>query len=106
MAFEITDSNFQAEVMESNKLVVIDFWAQWCGPCKMIGPIIEQLADEYADKDVLIGKVDVDTNKEVSMKYGIRSIPTILFIKNGEVIDKHIGLATKQVLSDKITSLS
>lgn len=101
MALELTDTNFQASALDTDKLVMIDFWAQWCGPCKMLSPIVEQLADEYADKAV-IGKLDVDNNQEVSTKYGIRSLPTILLLKNGEVIDKHVGLTTKAKLQEKI----
>ncbi len=101
MALELTDTNFQSEALDTDKLVLIDFWAQWCGPCRMLSPIVEQLAEEYEDKAV-IGKVDVDTNQEVSMKYGIRSLPTILLIKNGEVVDKHVGLTTKAKLQEKI----
>ena len=101
MATELTDSNFQTKVVENEGLSVIDFWAVWCGPCRMIGPIIEELSQEYKDK-VLVGKVDVDNNQEVSMRYGVRSIPTILFIKGGEVVDKHVGATSKQVLKDKI----
>ncbi len=101
MAFQITDTNFQESVMDRDGLTVIDFWAEWCGPCRMIGPIVEELSQEY-DGKVLVGKVDVDNNPEVSMKYGIRSIPTILFVKNGEVVDKHVGATTKQVLANKI----
>lgn len=101
MAFEITDGNFQAEVLDSEKLTVIDFWAEWCGPCRMVAPIIDELSNEYEGK-ALVGKLDVDSNPEVSMKYGIRSIPTLLFIKNGEVVDKHVGATTKQVIASKI----
>lgn len=101
MAFQITDTNFQESVIDRNGLTVIDFWAEWCGPCRMISPIVEELSKEY-DGKVFVGKVDVDSNPEVSMKYGIRSIPTILFLKNGEVVDKHVGATTKQVLANKI----
>ncbi len=101
MAFELTDTNFQEKVLDREGLTVIDFWAEWCGPCRMISPIVEELSKEY-DGKVLVGKVDVDTNPEISMKYGIRSIPTILFLKNGQVVDKHIGATTKQVLASKI----
>ncbi|HMO38708.1 MAG TPA: thioredoxin [Saprospiraceae bacterium] len=103
MAFELTDANFQETALEREGLTVIDFWAEWCGPCRMISPIVEELAQEY-DGKVLVGKVDVDTNPEISMKYGIRSIPTILFLKNGEVVDKHVGATSKQVLANKIES--
>lgn len=100
MAFEFTDDNFQKEAIEQN-VTVVDFWAPWCGPCRMVGPIIEELANDYEGK-VKIGKVDVDQNPETSMKYGVRSIPTILIMKNGEVVDKHVGTATKAQLSQKI----
>lgn len=101
MAFEITDANFQESVLEREGLTVVDFWAEWCGPCRMIAPIIEDLSKEY-DGRVLVGKLDVDNNPEVSMKYGIRSIPTILFLKNGEVVEKQVGATSKQVLVGKI----
>ncbi len=103
MAYQITDSNFQESVLDRDGLTVVDFWAEWCGPCRAIGPIIEQLSSEY-DGKVLVGKVDVDNNPEVAMKYGIRSIPTILFLKNGEVVDKQVGSTTKQVLEQKIAA--
>ena len=102
MAFEFTDTNFQQEALDSDKLVVVDFWAEWCGPCRMITPIIEDLAKEYDGKAV-IGKVNVDHNASISMKYGVRSIPTILLLKNGEVVDKHVGATTKAVLEQKIS---
>ena len=101
MAFEITDSNFQTDVIDKGGLTVIDFWAEWCGPCRMVAPIIEELSQEY-DGRALVGKVDVDSNPDISMKYMIRSIPTILFIKDGEVVDKHVGATSKQVLASKI----
>lgn len=101
MAFEFTDANFQETALDSGGVAVIDFWAEWCGPCRMISPIIEELSHEYEGK-ALIGKVNVDHNPEIAMKYGIRSIPTILIIKDGEVVEKHIGTTTKQVLTDKI----
>ena len=101
MAFEFTDTNFQETVLDNEGLSVVDFWAEWCGPCRMITPIVEELSNDYADK-VQIGKLNVDENPEVSMKFGVRSIPTILFIKNGEVVHKHVGATTKQVLVQKI----
>ncbi len=101
MAVEFTDSNFKEEALDIDDLVVVDFWAEWCGPCKMIGPIVEELAKEYEGK-AKIGKVNVDKNSEISMKYGIRSIPTILFLKGGEVVDKQVGLTSKEGLKSKI----
>ena len=101
MALEITDSNFQNEVLSSDKVSVLDFWAEWCGPCRVVGPIVEELATEYNGQAV-IGKVNVDENPEISAKYGIRNIPTILFIKNGEVVDKQVGAVPKSMLEDKL----
>ena len=101
MAFEFTDANFQAEAIEKEGVAVVDFWAEWCGPCRMIGPIIEELHGEY-DGKATIGKVNVDHNPDVSMKYGIRSIPTILILKDGEIFDKQVGTTTKQKLAEKI----
>ncbi len=101
MAFEFTDTNFQETALDNEGVTVIDFWAEWCGPCIIIGPIIESLAEEY-DGKVLIGKVNVDHNPEISQKFGVRSIPTIMILKNGEVVDKHVGTTTKQVLAKKI----
>ena len=104
MALEFTDSNFETEVINSDKLTVVDFWAEWCGPCRAIGPVIEELAKEYQGK-VNIGKVNVDVNPAISMNYGITSIPAILFIKGGKVVDKQIGAVPKSVLDKKIKSL-
>jgi len=101
MALEFTDSNFQEQVLDSGQVTVVDFWAQWCGPCRAIAPIIEELADEYAGT-ALIGKVDVDANQELAMQYSIRSIPTILILKDGEVVEKHVGAITKPALQSKI----
>ncbi|MDA0714269.1 MAG: thioredoxin [Bacteroidetes bacterium] len=100
MAVEITTSNFE-EVLNTDKPVMIDFWAAWCGPCRMIAPLVDELAEEYKDRAV-IAKVDVDSNQEIAMKYGVRNIPTVLFLKNGEVVDKSVGAVPKNVLSDKI----
>lgn len=101
MALEFTDSNFEDKVLNSGQVTVVDFWAQWCGPCRAIAPIIEELADEYAGT-ALVGKVDVDANQELSMQYNIRSIPTILILKNGQVVEKHVGAITKPALQAKI----
>jgi len=103
MAFEFTDANFQESVLDNSGVSVIDFWAEWCGPCRMVTPIIEELATEFEGK-ATIGKLNVDHHKNVSMKYGIRSIPTILILKNGEVVEKHVGVATKQALTEKINA--
>lgn len=104
MALEFTDTNFQDLVLDSDKLAVVDFWAEWCGPCRMVGPIIEQLANEYGD--VVIGKVNVDENPSISMSYRVRNIPTVLFIKDGEVVDKIVGAAPKSAYADKIAALT
>ncbi len=103
MAITITDSNFEEVVLKSDKPVLVDFWAEWCGPCRMVGPIVEELAKEYDGKAV-IGKVDVDSNPNVSMQFGIRNIPTLLIFKNGQVVDKQVGVAPKTVLAQKINA--
>jgi len=101
MAFEFTDSNFQETALAKDTVSVVDFWAEWCGPCRMVTPIIEELSGEYEGK-ALIGKVNVDHNPNISSEYGIRSIPTILIFKNGEMIDKQVGVTTKVALEKKI----
>ena len=104
MAKEFTTDNFDTEVLESKKPVLVDFWAEWCGPCRMITPLIDELHQEFQDKAV-VGKVNVDSESEISAKYGITSIPTLLFFKDGEVVDKHIGAASKTDLENKLNSL-
>lgn len=104
MAVEITDANFDEVVLQSDKPVVVDFWAAWCGPCRMVGPIIDELHTEY-DGKALVGKVDVDQNPNVSAKFGVRNIPTILFIKNGEVVDKSVGAVPKAQLASKLDAI-
>jgi len=101
MALEFTDSNFQELALNSDKPVLVDFWAEWCGPCRMVGPVVEEIAKEYDGKAV-IGKLNVDTNPGIATKYGIRSIPTILFIKNGEVVDRSVGAVPKATLIGKL----
>lgn len=103
MALEFTDSNFEEQVLKSDKPVLVDFWAEWCGPCRMVGPVVEELSNDYSGKAV-VGKVNVDQNPGVAAKYGIRSIPTILFFKNGEVVDKSVGAVPKAALADKLNA--
>ncbi|MDL2306322.1 thioredoxin [Bacteroides sp. OttesenSCG-928-D19] len=103
MALEITDNNVK-DILAQGKPVVIDFWAPWCGPCKTIAPIIEELAEEYKDR-ISIGKCDVDESADTSTEYGIRSVPTILFLKNGEVVDKLVGAVPKAKIVEKLQNL-
>tara|TARA_B100001250_G_C19483934_1_gene649938 strand:+ start:424 stop:741 length:318 start_codon:yes stop_codon:yes gene_type:complete len=104
MAKEFTTSNFTQEVLEAKTPVLVDFWAEWCGPCRMIAPLIDELDKEFKDQAV-IGKVNVDSESDISAKYGITSIPTLLFFKNGEIVDKHVGSASKSQLEDKLNSI-
>ena len=103
MALNITDQNFE-EILAEGKPVVLDFWATWCGPCKQIAPYIEELAEEFKET-VNIGKCDVDDNSDLPTQYGVRNIPTVLFIKNGEVVDKQVGATTKDALAAKVKAL-
>lgn len=104
MAIELTDATFESLVLKSDKPVLVDFWAVWCGPCRMVGPIVQEIGEEYGDK-VVVGKLDVDHNPETARKFGIRNIPTILFFKNGEVVDKQVGAVPKQNLVEKLDYL-
>ena len=101
---KIIDSAAYDELVASGKPFVIDFWAEWCGPCKMVGPIVDEISTEYKDK-VVVGKLDVDNNDDTTSKYGIRNIPTVLFIKDGEVVDKVVGAGPKKMFTDKIDKL-
>jgi thioredoxin 1 len=104
MALEITDENFDELVLKSEKPVVVDFWAEWCGPCRMIGPLINEMSKDFEGK-AHVGKVNVDQNANVSAQFGVRSIPTVLFIKNGEVVDKSVGAVPKATLEAKLNAL-
>jgi thioredoxin 1 len=104
MALEITSNNFEELVLKNDKPVLIDFWAEWCGPCRMVGPVIDELSNDYEGK-AIVGKVNVDNEQEISSRFGIRNIPTILFFKNGEVVDKNVGLSPKKDLARKLDSL-
>ena len=104
MALEATDGNFDDLVLKADKPVIVDFWAEWCGPCRMVGPIVEEVGVEFEGKAV-VAKVDVDSNPGITAKYGIRNIPTILFFKNGDVADKQVGAVPKSTIVNKLEAL-
>jgi thioredoxin 1 len=104
MAVEITDSNFADVALSTDKPVMIDFWAEWCGPCRMVTPIVEEMSNDY-DGKAIVGKVNVDENPDISAKFGIRNIPTIIFLKGGQVVDKSVGAVPKNVLTEKMEAL-
>ena len=104
MALEITDSNFEETVLKSDKPVLVDFWAAWCGPCRMVGPIIDELSEEYEGKAV-VGKVDIDSNQHYAAQFGVRNIPTVLVFKNGELVDRKVGVSSKNDYAQALDSL-
>ncbi|HNS17289.1 MAG TPA: thioredoxin [Bacteroidales bacterium] len=104
MAMEITDANFEEIVLKADKPVILDLWAVWCGPCRLVGPIIEEIGKEY-DGKAIVGKLDVDGNPKTTTRFGVRSIPTILFFRNGQVVDKQVGAVPKSVLVSKLEKL-
>ncbi len=104
MALEITDANFEETVLKSSKPVMVDFWAAWCGPCRMVGPIIDDISKDYDGKAV-VGKLDVDANQEFAAKYGVRNIPTVLIFQNGEVVGRQVGVAPKTTYAEALDAL-
>tara|TARA_B100000614_G_scaffold57290_1_gene50440 strand:- start:83 stop:400 length:318 start_codon:yes stop_codon:yes gene_type:complete len=104
MALEITDSNFEETVLKSDKPVMVDFWAAWCGPCRMVGPIIDELSEEY-DGKAIIGKIDIDSNQQYAAQFGVRNIPTVLVFKDGELVDRKVGVSSKNDYAAAIDKL-
>lgn len=104
MTIDVTDSTFDKVVLQSDKPVIVDFWAEWCGPCRMVGPIVKEISTDF-DGRAVVTKLDVDNNPEVSAKFGIRNIPTILFFKNGQIVDKQVGAVPKNVLVSKLEAI-
>lgn len=104
MAIELTDANFEEVILKSDKPAIVDLWAEWCGPCRMVGPLVEEIGKEFEGR-AIVGKLDVDNNPGIATKYGIRNIPTILFFKNGEIADKQVGAVPKSVLVGKLEKL-
>ena len=104
MALQITDSNFEETVLKSDKPVMVDFWAAWCGPCRMVGPIIDELSEEY-DGKAIIGKIDIDSNQQYAAQFGVRNIPTVLVFKDGELVDRKVGVSSKNDYAEAIDKL-
>ena len=104
MAIHVTDADFEKEVLQSEVPVMVDLWAEWCGPCRMIGPIIDEMSTEYEGKAKMV-KIDIDSNPETPVKYGVRNIPTVLFFKNGELVDKLVGAVPKSTFAEKLEGL-
>ena len=104
MALEITDANFDELVLKSDKPVMVDFWSEWCGPCRMLGPIIEEVSKDYEGK-AIVGKLDVDSNQEFAAKFGVRNIPTVLVFKDGELVNRQVGVSPKNVYTESIDAL-
>ena len=104
MELEITDSNFEETVLKSDKPVMVDFWAAWCGPCRMVGPIIDELSEEY-DGKAIIGKIDIDSNQQYAAQFGVRNIPTVLVFKDGELVDRKVGVSSKNDYAEAIDKL-
>ena len=104
MAIEITDTNFEEVIIKSDKPAIVDFWAEWCGPCRMVGPVIDELSKDYEGK-AIIGKINVDSNQVFAAKFGVRNIPTVLIFNNGELIDRQVGVAPKKTYSDALDAL-
>ncbi len=103
-AVEVTDSNFEATILNSDKPALVDFWAVWCGPCRIVGPIVEEIADEY-DGRAVVGKLDVDSNRETAVKFGIQAIPTLLLVKDGQIADRIVGALDKNSIKSKLDAL-
>jgi thioredoxin 1 len=104
MTIEVTDSNFEDVVIKSDKPVLVDFWAEWCGPCRMVGPLVKEIGQEFEGR-AIVAKLDVDSNPEVSGKFGIRNIPTILYFKKGEIVDKQVGAVPKNIIASKLEAI-
>ncbi len=104
MVIDVTDDKFEETVLKSEKPVIVDFWAEWCGPCRMVGSVVKELSEEYGDK-IVVTKMDVDSNPNTAVKFGIRNIPTILFFKNGEIVDKQVGAVPKTILVSKLDAI-